>query len=162
MHCIIDACVGLDVQLVLSLGGGSQIDEYSELHKRALVVNYAPQLDLLARTRLTITHAGLNTVLESLSQGVPMVAVPVSNDQPGVAARLAYVGAGIVVPYSKLNSARLGTAVRRVLASDSYRQRATSLQAAIQRAGGVQHAANVIEQAIGFSVQEKTQDPSMD
>lgn len=161
LRCIVDACIGIDAQLVLSLGAGSQADEYPALHKHALIVNYAPQLDLLARARLTITHAGLNTVLESLSQGVPMVAVPVSNDQPGVAARLAYAGAGIVVPHPKLNSARLGTAVRRVLATDSYRQRAASLQAAIQRAGGVQHAADVIEQAIGVSVQEKTQAPGM-
>jgi MGT family glycosyltransferase len=152
LHCIVDACMGLDVQLVLSLGGGSQIDEYPELHKRALIVNYAPQLDLLARARLTITHAGLNTVLESLSQGVPMVAVPVTNDQPGVAARLAHVGAGIVVPRSKLNTARLGAAVRRVLATDSYRQNAARLQTAIQRAGGGQYAADVIEQVLGCAV----------
>jgi MGT family glycosyltransferase len=162
LPCIVDACIGLDAQLVLSLGGGSRVDEYPDLQKHALIVNYAPQLDLLARAQLTITHAGLNTALESLSQGVPMVAVPVSNDQPGVATRLAYAGAGIVVPHSKLNSARLGTAVRRVLATDSYRQRAASLQAAIQRAGGVQHAADVIEQAIGVSIQEKPQVPGMD
>jgi MGT family glycosyltransferase len=152
LRCIVDACIGLDAQLVLSLGGGSQVDEYPDLQKYALIVNYAPQLDLLARARLTITHAGLNTVLESLSQGVPMVAVPVTNDQPGVAARLAHAGAGIVVPRSKLSSARLGTAVRRVLDTDSYCQRAASLQTAIQHAGGVQYAADVIEQAIGVSV----------
>ena len=32
---------------------------------------------------LTVTHAGLNTVLESLARGVPQVAIPVSYDQPG-------------------------------------------------------------------------------
>ena len=53
-----------------------------------LVVGYAPQLELLSRATLTITHAGLNTALESLSAGVPMVAIPVGNDQPGVSARL--------------------------------------------------------------------------
>ncbi len=152
LHCIVEACMGLDAQLVLSLGGGSQVDEYPDLQKHALVVNYAPQLDLLARAQLTITHAGLNTVLESLGQGVPMVAVPVTNDQPGVAARLAHAGAGIVVPHSKLNTARLGAAVRRVLSTDSYRQNAVSLQTAIQRAGGGQYAVDVIEQALGCSV----------
>jgi MGT family glycosyltransferase len=152
LRCIVDACIGVDAQLVLSLGGGSQADEYPDLQKHAVIVNYAPQLDLLARARLTITHAGLNTVLESLSQGVPMVAVPITNDQPGVAARLAHAGAGIVVPRSKLNSARLRTAVTQVLAADSYRQRAVSLQSAIHRAGGVKYAADVVEQAFGCSV----------
>jgi UDP:flavonoid glycosyltransferase YjiC (YdhE family) len=91
-----------------------------------------------------------------------MVAVPTGNDQLGTAARLAYAGAGVVVPRSKLNAARLGTAVRRVLTTDSYRERAVSLQAAIQRAGGVQYAADVIEQAMAVSIQEKPQAPGMD
>ncbi|HEY4036236.1 MAG TPA: glycosyltransferase [Ktedonobacteraceae bacterium] len=152
LHCIVDACRGVDVQLVLSLGGGSQVDEYTDLQKHALIVDYAPQLDLLSRAHLTITHAGLNTVLESLRQGVPMVAIPVTNDQPGVAARVAYAGAGIVVPRSKLNTTRLRAAIRRVLATDSYRQSAASLQTAIHRTGGVKRAVDVVEQAIGCLV----------
>jgi len=42
------------------------------------LVVYAPQLELLAKARLTITHAGLNTVLDSLSNGVPLVAIPIT------------------------------------------------------------------------------------
>ena len=37
-----------------------------------VVVNYAPQLDLLSRAALTITHAGTNTTLAALSFGVPL------------------------------------------------------------------------------------------
>jgi len=46
-------------------------------------------LELLKQTSVCITHAGLNTVLEALTQDVPQVAIPVTNDQPGVAARIA-------------------------------------------------------------------------
>ncbi|WLT39734.1 hypothetical protein NON20_10065 [Synechocystis sp. B12] len=63
-----------------------------------LVVNYAPQLELLQRTALTITHAGLNTTLECLNNAVPMVAIPIANDQPGVAARIAWAGVGNLFP----------------------------------------------------------------
>jgi zeaxanthin glucosyltransferase len=41
-----------------------------------IVVRSAPQIDLLKRAALCITHAGLNTTLESLAHGVPMVAIP--------------------------------------------------------------------------------------
>lgn len=58
-----------------------------ELPGNPIVVNYAPQLELLKIADLTITHAGVNTTLESLSNGVPLVAIPITNDQPGVAAR---------------------------------------------------------------------------
>lgn len=41
----------------------------------AIIVKRAPQLELLKQTSVCITHAGLNTVLESLAQGVPQVAI---------------------------------------------------------------------------------------
>ena len=68
------ACAGLDVQLVLSLGNRDQQRE-SKFVGTPIVVPFAPQLELLRRAALTITHAGLNTALESLAQGVPMVAI---------------------------------------------------------------------------------------
>ena len=61
-------------------------------------VRYAPQLELVKRAAAVVTHAGLNTTLESLAEGVPLVAIPQGNDQPGVAARIAHHGAGVVVP----------------------------------------------------------------
>ena len=72
-----------------------------------IVVPVAPQLDLLSRAALTITHAGLNTVLESLSYGVPMVAIPVGNDQPGVAARIKWRGVGELLALKHLKAAKL-------------------------------------------------------
>src|SRR3981189_1386468 len=48
-----------------------------------------PHPHLFSRAAAVIPHAGLNTVLESLAEGVPLVAVPLGNDQPGVAARVA-------------------------------------------------------------------------
>jgi UDP-glucoronosyl and UDP-glucosyl transferase len=43
---------------------------------------------------VALTHAGANTVLESLSAGVPMIAIPIGFEQPGMAARVAYQGVG--------------------------------------------------------------------
>jgi UDP:flavonoid glycosyltransferase YjiC (YdhE family) len=41
-----------------------------------------------------VSHAGLETALESLVAGVPMLAIPIANDQPGVAARIKHPGFG--------------------------------------------------------------------
>ncbi len=142
---IAQACVGLDAQLVIALGGGSNPASLPNLPGSPLVVGYAPQLELLQRATLTITHAGMNTALESLSNGVPMVAIPIANDQPGVAARIAWTGTGEVITLPKLTSARLQVAVKKVLAEDSHKQNAVRLQAAIRRAGGVSRAADIVE-----------------
>ncbi|MBD1998722.1 glycosyl transferase family 1, partial [Leptolyngbya sp. FACHB-541] len=97
---------------------------------------------------LTITHAGLNTVLESLTYGVPMVAIPISHDQPGVAARIVWAGVGELLPITRLTAASLQSVIHKVLTQDSYKVQALRLQSAIQNSGKVQQAANVIETVI--------------
>ncbi|MBW4597494.1 MAG: glycosyltransferase [Brasilonema angustatum HA4187-MV1] len=142
------ACEGLDAQLVISLGGSAKPESLPNLPGNPLVVEYAPQLDVLEKATLMITHAGMNTTMECVKNGVPMVAIPVANDQPGVAARIAWTGAGEFVPLNKLNVPRLRDAVKRVFTEESYKQNALRLQAATLGAGGVTRAADIIEQAV--------------
>jgi zeaxanthin glucosyltransferase len=140
------ACMGLDAQLVLSLGDVSGVD-VPNLPGNPLVVNYAPQTDLLSRAALTITHSGMNTTQQSLHFGVPIVAIPLTHDQPAIAARLHRTGAGIVIPPGQLSYPRLRAAVESILPrTSSYRKEARRLQEAIRQAGGVQRAADIVEQ----------------
>ena len=145
---IAEACAGLDAQLLISLGGGLDPAKLGELAGSPLVVRYAPQLEILQRAALVITHAGINTVLESLSEGVPLVAVPLGNDQPGVAARLKARGAGVVVSRHRLNPARLRKAVTLVLQERRYREAARDLQRVIRQMDGPGRAAELIEQVL--------------
>ena len=145
---IATACEGLDVQLVMSLGDSTMLEELQELPGNPIVVSYAPQLELLQKASLTITHAGMNTTLHSLSNGVPIVAIPISFEQPGIAARIAWSGVGEVIPLKSLNVPHLRKTITKVLTEDSYKQNAIRLQEAIKRAGGVTRGADIIEQAI--------------
>jgi zeaxanthin glucosyltransferase len=145
---IANACAGLRAQLVISLGGGLDPSVLGNLAGDPIVVRYAPQLEILKRAALVITHAGLNTVLESLAEGVPLIAIPLGNDQPGVAARVRAKGAGVVVARKKLNAARLKNAVRDVLERPEYREAAHRLQMEIQKVDGLEIAVNVIEDAL--------------
>ncbi len=145
---IASACEGLDAQLVLTLGGSATPESLPKLPGNPLVVSYAPQLELLQKTFLTITHAGMNTTLECLTNGVPMVAIPVANDQPGIAARIAWSGVGESISLKKLDVSRLKSTIQKVLTKDSYKQNALRLQKAIQNAGGVKRAADIVEQAV--------------
>jgi zeaxanthin glucosyltransferase len=147
-NTIASACEDLDAQLVISLGGSAKPESLPDLPGNPLVVEYAPQLELLEKATLMITHAGMNTTMECVKYGVPMVAIPVGNDQPGVAARIAWTGAGELVSLKKLNVPRLRNAVKQVLTQESYKQNALRLQAATLSAGGVTKAADIIEQAV--------------
>ncbi|MEL6401901.1 MAG: glycosyltransferase [Cyanobacteria bacterium J06626_4] len=147
-EAIAAACQDLDAQLVMALGGGAQPESLPPLPGSPLVVGYAPQLKLLQKAALTITHAGMNTVLESLSNGVPLVAIPITNDQPGVAARIAWTGTGEFILPNQLTVPKLRRKIRQVLTQTSYRQNAVRLQQAIQASGGAPQAADIIEQVI--------------
>ena len=149
---IAEACAGLDAQLLISLGGGLQPEQLGKLAGSPVVVRFAPQLEILKRAAVVITHAGINTVLESLSEGVPLVAVPLGNDQPGVAARLRSRGAGVVVSRHGLRPARLRRAIQLVLQDGRYRAAARHLQQAIRQADGPGRAAHLIEQALNSSL----------
>jgi hypothetical protein len=61
-----------ELQFVLAVGGQLDPKQLGDVPANVMVVSYAPQIEILKRSSLCITHAGLNTVLESLSSGVPM------------------------------------------------------------------------------------------
>jgi hypothetical protein len=89
--------------------------------------------------------SSLNTAVESLSNGVPMVAIPIANDRPGVAARIAWTGTGEVITLGKLTSSRLQAAVQQVLTEDTYKKNVIRLQAAMRGVGGASRAADIVE-----------------
>jgi zeaxanthin glucosyltransferase len=145
---IADACQDLPVQLVIALGGGGQPEDLGQLPGDPIVVSFAPQLELLQRAQLVITHAGMNTTIESIAHGVPLVAIPITNDQPAVAARIAWSGCGEVVPLRRVTAARLAEAVRRVLGHVRYRRQTARVAEANRRSGGVKAAADIVERVV--------------
>jgi MGT family glycosyltransferase len=141
------ACAGLPLQLVISLGGGQDPSLLRYLPGAPIVVGYAPQLELIRRSALTISHGGLNTTLESAAQGVPMVVLPVTYEQPGVGARVEWSGVGRSIPVGRLTVDRLRDAVHTVLVNPAYRERARRLRSSIEAADGLNRAADLIEEA---------------
>jgi MGT family glycosyltransferase len=145
---IAEACAGLDVQLVIAHNHKLLPSEIERFAGAPLVVPYAPQRAVLARTALAITHCGLNTVLDALSLGVPMVAVPLAFEQPAIAARVDYRRLGVAISPGRVSSRALRRAVTQVLGDGRYRAAAGRLRDAMADLGGAPLAAAIIEQAI--------------
>ena len=138
-----------NLQLVLSIGDQIDPKRIGPVPNNAIVVKRAPQLELLKRATVCITHAGLNTALESLAQGVPQLAIPVTYDQPGVAARIAHKRTGVVTSLDKLTADHLAFLLNEVLTDPTYRENARKLQKAIAEANGLSVAADLIEESLG-------------
>jgi len=140
-----------DLQLVLSIGDQVDPEQIGPVPNNAIIVKQAPQLELLKQTSVCITHAGLNTVLESLAEGVPQVAIPVTYDQPGVAARIAEKQTGVVTSLDKLTADRLSMLLDEVLNDFTYRNNARKMQKAIAAANGLSVAADLVERSLGVN-----------
>ncbi|MCG8405834.1 MAG: glycosyltransferase [Phycisphaerales bacterium] len=140
------AMQGMPVQVVLSRGGAAQ-----EIDLRApdnvMVVSNAPQLRLLDRAALAITHAGLNTAMECIARAVPMVCLPVTNDQPGVAKRVEWLGCGEVLSVARASARRIRRLVDRVLGDDGFAKRAKEIRNQLPERSGVELAADIVEEA---------------
>ena len=108
----------------------------------ARVERFLPHAPLLERAACVVCHAGMGITQKALAHGVPVVAVPFGRDQPEVARRVEFAGAGVRLPARKLTPDRLRDAVRRAI---ELRPGAEQIAAGFARAGGAAAAADVIE-----------------
>ncbi len=127
------------------MGGGCDPAELGELPGDPIVVRFAPQLKLVELADLVITHAGMNTTVEALAQGKPLLALPVANDQPGVAARIVRSGCGLMIPIAKASAPRIKSSLQAILGDPRFCENAQRVAAANREAGGAERAADIIE-----------------
>ena len=145
---IAEGCEGLGLQVVISLGGSRSPEMFKDLPGDPLIVQEAPQLELIKIAEIVINHAGINTVLEALMEGKPMIAIPITHDQPALAARLAWLKVAEVIPEKRLSAKHLRLALLKILKNTSYSEVAKEIQAKIRSARGLDRAVEVIEEAL--------------
>jgi MGT family glycosyltransferase len=103
-----------------------------------------PQLAVLRRASLFVTHGGMNSANEALYFGVPLIVYPQVHDQLIVARRVDELRAGKAL-HGPVTSDGLRRAADEILADSRYRERATAIGATLRRAGGAPRAADELE-----------------
>ncbi|MDO4535421.1 MAG: glycosyltransferase [Clostridium perfringens] len=136
-----------DLIVVMSVGNRINIEDLGPIPKNFKVFNYVPQLRLLKKVDLFITHGGMNSSSEGLYNGVPLIVVPQFGDQPIVAKRVADLGAGIAL----LNNTKpcdIENAVNTVLIDKSYKENAIKIGESLKNCGGYKKAADLIHEIL--------------
>ncbi len=141
-----------NLQFVLAIGNQLTPERIGETGSNVVTVAYAPQIELLKRSSLCITHAGLNTVLEALGVGVPLLAIPITNDQPGVAARIAHKEVGLILSQDNLSSSDLPALIMQTVEDSTLRANAVHLSESISYTDGLAVAAGLIEEAFSLRI----------
>lgn len=145
------ACRALDVQLLVAHCDALNTHQAEALRRAGAtwVTGFAPQAAAVARADVVVTHGGLNTVMDALAAGTPMLVLPIAFDQPGCAARVLRSGAGLRVLPALATTGALRRALARLLAEPSFRTAARALAPQVRAAGGAERAADLIEELLG-------------
>lgn len=141
---VAEACAGLDLRLLLTQGGLGQLKRAERLPGNPLIYDWVPQEAVLAHTDMMVCHGGINTILEPLAAGIPMVLMPLAFEQSAIAARVEHAGAARVLSH-RSSARRIAEAIAEVEGDPRFRERAQALQREMRQAGGVARAADLIE-----------------
>ncbi|MEW2624999.1 macrolide family glycosyltransferase [Streptomyces sp. NPDC048106] len=109
------------------------------------VRRYAPQLDVLRHAQLFISHGGMNSTMESLDNGVPMVLVPPTNETRANALRVAELGLGSVLAKEDVSVESLREAAERVTGDPSVGERVRAMRERMRSVDGPAVAADAVE-----------------
>ncbi len=135
-------------QIILSVGNKINPGDLAPIPNNFILRNYVPQLEVLKTADIMISHGGLNSVSEALFHIVPVIAIPLANDQPAVAKRITELGAGLELKMEDITPALLRSSVNNILSSPAYQESCRKVSESFQAAGGYHRAAEEILQYI--------------
>jgi len=130
--------------VVMSIGGQTQLSELGEIPENFIVKTYVPQTELLKYTKLFITHGGMNSTNEALYNGVPLIVIPLSADQPVIAEQVTNIEAGIQLQMQTLTASQLNEAADHVLNTPSIHKAVANIKESFQKSGGYHKAVDEI------------------
>lgn len=125
------------VHVVMAIGKQEYIDTLGKVPPNFTIVRYAPQLEILEKASLFITHGGVNSVNEALWHGTPMLVVHYGGDRLDVGRRVAYRNAGICMDLKDVSPETLRKHTAKLIQTPAYTQAAAKIKASYRmcRAG---------------------------
>jgi MGT family glycosyltransferase len=132
----IQAFAETEYKVVMSVGTKCNITELGQIPDNFIVKQFVPQLEILKKSHIFISHSGFNSVSESLYYGVPLIVLPMVNDQYMVATRVTQLGAGIMLKMSEITDRQLIEAVEKIEFNDEYKTACERIGKSFRQADG--------------------------
>ena len=120
-----------------------EISAFGNLPENVAVYPVVDQIAVLQQADAFLTHCGMNSVSEALYYGVPLLMLPKTREQSGVAERVRQLGAGMLL--ENATSENIHQRVEDLLREQGYRKAAQSIRDSFRRCGGAKAAADKIE-----------------
>ena len=134
------------VKVLIACGHDFDPGRLAPLPENIRIEPSVDQMAVLARTRLFITHCGMNSASEGLYMGIPELLFPQTGEQWAVAGRVEEVGAGRMLPEADARDPqRLRKLVMQALGDDALLKAATAMRDDLRACGGAKAAADFAE-----------------
>ncbi len=146
----LSAFANTEYQVIMSVGNLVSLEDFGELSENISVFSHVDQIAILQQADVFISHCGMNSVSESLYFGIPLIMLPQTSEQGGVAERVNQLGAGIKLDKSDVPS--ILDAINKIFTDSTYRQNVTSISESFKRCSGAKGAADKILQVCESSV----------
>jgi UDP:flavonoid glycosyltransferase YjiC (YdhE family) len=130
------------IQCILQDERAAMKTELEATYSNILVAPYVPQLELLKRSALVISHGGLGTIKECIEAAVPIIVFPQGWDQTGNMARVAYHGIGIAGV--RVTRSAVGKYIHDALHNKAYEQNIRAMREKFRDEGRYPKAADII------------------
>jgi len=137
-----------DWQFVVSLGARLSAKEFEPIPPSVILSHWAPQLQMLSRASVMITHAGIGTVKECILHGVPMLALPLMRDQFACTNRIVHHGLGVRGDIEQIEPEELSSMLSQLISNDSFRERVGVMREEFERAEALNLSIKLIEKVI--------------
>ena len=140
----ISALANTDYQVIMSVGNLVSVEDFGYLPDNISVFNHVDQISVLNEADVFVSHCGMNSVSESLYFEVPLVMLPQTSEQKGVAGRVFELGAGIKL--DKSDAASIRNAIDKIFSDSSYKLNAAKIARGFRNCPGAKGAADKIIQ----------------
>ena len=144
-----------DWQLVMSLGAQLNAEDFHSVPANAVLISEAPQLEILKKASLAITHGGLNTVKECILLGVPMLVFPLRGDEPANAARVTYHGLGLAANIQTASVESIASLIDKIERDSGFRSKVDAMRQVFIRVEREERAVTIIEDFLAGSRDEE-------
>ena len=142
----LSAFADTDYQVILSVGNLVSLEDFGKQPENISFFPFVDQIAVLQQADVFVSHCGMNSVSESLYFGVPLIMLPQTAEQTGVAERVYQLGAGIKL--NKSDASSILDAINKIFAEDTYRQNAMTISNGFKRCPGAKGAADKIIQVL--------------
>jgi MGT family glycosyltransferase len=110
-----------------------------------VLVDWVSYSQVMPAADLVISHGGHGTSARALAAGVPVLACPDLGDMAENGARIAWSGAGLMLPRRLTRPQTVRLASRRILAEPRFKQRAEEFAAWGRENDGAERGAEIVE-----------------